>query len=150
MPPMRGAIDIAAEFNDVDEEYDAEKRLKDLVTNLSTISEDARIITIWDQNDDSITIVKEKSYVRARFMSDEISGLASNPRRVKLLPTNLKIYIFEFNRLRTRDILNAFNMKFHETAEQILFKFRTYENEIPSDYLRYFTFQQFDEPNKEM
>lgn len=151
LPHTEGIITIAAEF--IDSEYSVENKLKDLATNMSAISEKARIITIPDKFGNSVLVVKERSYIHARYLSKRNGGIASNPNRVKLLPTNLEVFILEFNILLKQDILDAMDMKLHETAKGILFKFYSYEdgNEvIPSEYVRFFTFRYIDTEDTSM
>lgn len=149
VPYMKGAVEIASEF--YGEEYSVEHKLTDLDLKMSTISKNARIIKIVDKYDDSVSVVIEKSYVHARYSSVEDGGLASNPDRVKFLPTGLKIYILDFNILRRQDIVNAMKMKLHEKAEKVIFKLHTFEDEvaIPPEYVSLFEFKYVEEGDEE-
>lgn len=151
LPRVTGAIEIVPGVSN--KKYSlkgVQKRISEVFSNLRSISKAVRVITIRDRYGDSVSVFKGKNHVHARYTTDAIGGLGSDPNRVKLLSVNFKTYIFEFDHLKVIDVADTLNLKLYETAEKIIFKYHTYDDEDKlasyknNEFLKNFEFQKIN------
>lgn len=130
LPNVKGAIEIVPGVSDSEYSLEGVKsRVSEIISNLSTISNTARVITIRDKYGDSVSVFKGKNHVHARYTTDAFGGLGSNPNRIELLSVNFRTYIFEFDHLKVNDVVITANMKLYKKAGRLIFKYGSCDDE---------------------
>lgn len=130
LPNARGAIEIVPGISDTEYSLEGVKnRISEVITNLPKISKAVRVITIRDKYGDSVSIFRAESHVHARYTTDAIGGLGSDPDRVSLLTANFNSYIFSYDHLKENDVQITLNMQLRKTAAKIVFQYRSCDDE---------------------